>query len=1317
MGPSYVSMDNVERTLGLIQFDGNDFSAWKFRFEALLDEKDLLEHMKKPADEELLKKEDWLKNDKKAKSFIIKCVANSHIDYLRDKQFAYQMWEALQEAFERKSSVSRLFMLRKLLNTSYDESEPFNKYFMKFEQAVRDLKNAGRELVEADVVDFLLISLPSSYDNVVSALENLEESKLTLETVKARLLEEEMKRKFKTNRSSHGEEEPENSAFGVNKGGHRKFMKPRKIRCYGCNEYGHKKPDCPKLKSTANAEKNGNEGFNMVILRTINAMSVDTEGSCMFVVDSGCTDHMVNDKSYLVDVRKLANPFHISVADKETKMTVNFAGHMKVSSVLNEKEFTGTINNVLYVPELRYNLLSVSKIESNGGKVLFENGKASIYLGGKLIGEAKRNGSLYWFPVVPNSHHANVSVPENELWHRRLGHLSMENVCKLKKLALGLPEKLSSKMEYCECCKVNKITRKPFVGTRIRASRPLERVHSDICGHINPPTYNGYRYFVTFTDEFTHLCVVYLLRKKSELFDKFKEYHAMATAHFNLCMGELRVDNGGEYLSGKMKEFCREKGVILNPTTPYTPENNGISERMNRTLVEKARSMLSDAKLPKHLWGEAVLTAVYLTNRSTTKALPNATPYEMWHGRKPELSKLRIFGSPAVMHIPKEKRQKLDQTGTPAVLVGYGMNGYRLWRSDLQKVVTSRDVFVNEQKHAVVLEEETDVMNEPLQDYSKPIETDDEESDNEHDTGVSNEDKDETIIPKENTLDTPDPNSSIYETPQAPSSDDRPKRNVQPPRYLDDYELYIATALSVSADIDDVPLNFSDIENRSDKAEWHSSVNEELQSLEKNNTWKLAKLPKGAKLIGTKWVFRRKLSDDGNGYKCRARLVAKGFMQREGVDYTETYAPVARLPTVRLLFALSIQMNFSMIHLDVRTAFLHGNLDEEIYLKAPEGVKVPNGQVLQLLKSLYGLKQSPKCWNTRFHTFMIKIGFTRSKADYCLYWLKDGATTTFVVLYVDDMLICYNDEAAVTKLKSKLFKEFEMKDLGPVKNFMGLQIVKENNQLYISQSSFIDRILAKFGMSDCNPIATPMEAKLKLTKAESNEFTNQPYRELLGSLMYLMIGSRPDICFSLNYLSRFQDKASEHHWNHLKRILRYLKGTKNHQLVYKQHETNPVEVYTDSDFANDPEDCKSTSGFVIKIFGNTVIWSSKKQSLVALSSTEAEYIAACSAVCELLWVLNVLDDLNIKVPRPIPIYEDNSACIMISKNLATKRTRHYKTKLMFLRELSLAKKIELVPISTKDQPADTLTKSLPREPFERFRKVLGLEVGEGVGGQ
>lgn len=323
------------------------------------------------------------------------------------------------------------------------------------------------------------------------------------------------------------------------------------------------------------------------------------------------------------------------------------------------------------------------------------------------------------------------------------------------------------------------------------------------------------------------MSVIYLMKSKSDVMDRFKEFVAMAEAHFGLKVERLRSDNGGEYSSCALKDFCKQRGMILEPTTPYTPELNGVAERLNRKLCEKTRSLLTDAEMPKSLWGEAILTAVYLTNRSPTSAIEHKTPYELWYGEKPDLSKLKVFGSPCVVHVPKEKRSKLDTTGVPAIFVGYGFNGYRCWWPEKWKVISSRDIAVNESRsEGTEVELEDDVadtvpMATVIPGKQRVATVNDE---------ATSEVIEQTITPGKFVTSTPLPRpependtdqSSLYRTGVETPTDTRtrPKRDVkQPARYMD-YEMYYAAALSASAWLDDVPLRYDDTAGRDDEAE------------------------------------------------------------------------------------------------------------------------------------------------------------------------------------------------------------------------------------------------------------------------------------------------------------------------------------------------------------------------------------------------------------------------------------------------------------------------------------------------------------------
>lgn len=339
--------------------------------------------------------------------------------------------------------------------------------------------------------------------------------------------------------------------------------------------------------------------------------------------------------------------------------------------------------------------------------------------------------------------------------------------------------------------------------------------------------------------------------------------------------------------------------------------------------------------------------------------------------------------------------------------------------------------------------------------------------------------------------------------------------------------------------------------------------------------------------------------------------------------------------------------------MDVKTEFLNGYLDEEIYMALPEGFKdnKDTKYVYKLNKSLYGLKQASKCWNEIFHTYITKLGFQRSDNDYCLYInTQSDEGLSYLILYVDDILIASKHLYEVNNIKDNLKKEFDMTDGGELNFFLGIHIKRNHDTLEIDQIQYLKNVLKKFNMEDSHPISTPMEHKLNLVYDKNDEICDKPYKQLIGCLMYAMLGTRPDLCHAVSYFRRYQSHPTEQHWIHLKRVLSYIKGSLNHKLCYKKSINMPqvLSVYVDADWGNDINDCRSTTGYLIKLYGCTISWYSRKQQTVAILSTESEYMAVSDAICEVLWIRSLISFLNLNVSEPTLLYEDNQSCIKFS---------------------------------------------------------------------
>ena len=494
---------------------------------------------------------------------------------------------------------------------------------------------------------------------------------------------------------------------------------------------------------------------------------------------------------------------------------------------------------------------------------------------------------------------------------------------------------------------------------------------------------------------------------------------------------------------------------------------------------------------------------------------------------------------------------------------------------------------------------------------------------------------------------------------------------------------------------------------------WRKAMEEEITSIEKNDTWKLVKAPKSCKPIGVKWVYKLKKNPLGEIVKHKARLVVKGYRQRYGIDYEEVFAPVARFESIRILIALAAQECWSLHHLDVKSAFLNGEIKEEIYVSQPEGY-VKEGKeewVLKLNKALYSLKQEPRAWNAKLDDTLKSIGFVKSKNDQGVYYLNSNQDKVIVGVYVDDLIITGASEAKVKEFKKTMMKIFEMTDLGLLSSYLGIEVHQGKSQITLSQRPYAAHIFESFQMVECNPTNTPMEAQLKLKKEGGGRSVDATlYRSLIESLRYLL-HTRPDMTYSVSILSRYMVNPTSDHWIAAKRVLRYLKGTIDFGLVYVKGVKNlNVIGYSDSDFAGDVEDRKSTSGQIFFLGGLPITWNSLKQKVVALSSCEAEYIAITSAICQGVWIARlVMEVMGVKL-EAVKIMVDNQSAIMLSKTSAHhNRTKHIDTRYHFIRDCIEDGRVIIEHVKTEDQLADILTKSLGRVKFVELSAKIGVK--------
>lgn len=514
-------------------------------------------------------------------------------------------------------------------------------------------------------------------------------------------------------------------------------------------------------------------------------------------------------------------------------------------------------------------------------------------------------------------------------------------------------------------------------------------------------------------------------------------------------------------------------------------------------------------------------------------------------------------------------------------------------------------------------------------------------------------------------------------------------------------------------------------------------MTEEMKSIIKNDTWTLVDRPEGCEVIGSRFVLRNKFNRNGTLERRKARIVARGFSQRPGVDFNQTFAPVARISSIRIVTALAAQHHMKIHHLDVTTAYLNGVLEEQIYMEIPRFSEIvleeiiatekkgkvfdnassmlldlkKGDKVCLLRKALYGLRQAGRRWHVKLGQALKDYGLKPSSADPCVFSVGDGVNALLATIYVDDILIASSDISKIAKLTEYLSSLFQITDFGEVNYCLGIEFRQGENRILMSQEGYINDILSRFGMVESKPVSTPLDCSVKLKKnvgCPTAQEKDLPYRELIGMLMYLSVCTRPDIAYTVSYLSQFNCCYNEIHWKSAKRVLRYLKGTSKVGLCFKRA-NGDLTGFADADWANCLDDRRSYTGYVFTLFDSVVSWESRKQRTTALSSTEAEYMAISDAVKEAIYLRKFIKGLGFELPSTLKIFNDNNGARKLAENpVFHARTKHIDVRHHFIREVldSGILKIEYTP--TEIMPADILTKGLSKPKHEKCIDLLGL---------
>ena len=1269
-------------SMSIVQLNGSNYATWKIQCKMALKKDNLWGIVDgtetEPAEDNAGYSKYVVRKDK-ALAIIVLAVDTTLLYLLGDPDDPKAVWDQLSNQFQKKTWANKLALRRKLYSMRLAEGQSVDEHIKVMTEIFNELSVIGDPLSEEDQVIHLLAGLPDSFNMLVTALEALA-TVPNMETVIERLRHEERKM---SDKSGGGQEQ---ALFSTREG--------KGPRCYFCNKYGHIKRRCPKLQKSEAHRKSSKPGKpykaaykaslkqddssdENVTFIAQHALSTSL-GVGGWIVDSGATTHMCNDKALFEELRNTES-MRVTLGDGHV-LEATGVGNVKLNMKLSDtKTKLCTLLEVLYVPGLAYNLLSVSKASEAGMTAVFSNSGCHIKTdNGKVIAAGSRAGSLYCLDYISSAKvYATASSKQSkeDSWHQRYGHLGEYALKKLatENLVDGLTYDPSKKLSFCEPCAEakNHRTKFPKAGGK-RSEEILGLIHSDVCGKVDTKSLGGAQYFLTFIDDKSRYTWVYFLSSKDQVYDKFQEWKAKVEKSTGQKVKVLRTDNGGEYTSRRFEKYLKDEGIRHEVTIPKTPEQNGVSERMNRTLVEMTRSMLHGS--PRTFWAEALSTAVYLRNRSPTIAVHGMTPYEAYTGEKPDVAGLKSFGCTCYAHIPKDERKKLDSKSRKCIFLGYGdcVKGYRLYDISRSKVIHSRDVIFNECKFDEI-PTSSDVENEFLQ---------------------------VPVVENDPVIDQEEP---VMENDAARNQVNELRRSERETKAPERYGEWVNIAQD--------PRNYQEAMSK-DKSKWQKAMETEFCSLQKHAVWDLVSLPEGRKVVGSKWVYKTKTSPEGRIERYKARLVAQGFSQKYGFDYDETFCPVVRAESVRTVIALAAKKNLMLHQMDVATAFLNGTLEEEVYMEQPEGF-IKHGEenlVCKLKKSLYGLKQSPRCWNTALDLHLKSLNLKQSSADPCVY-TSAGGETVIVAVYVDDIFIATETKQKMLEIKKLIAQKFEVKDLGELKSFLGVQVKVMPDEICIGQCGYTLRILEKFGMSDAKPVSTPMDVTQKLYSVSSSSPVDKLlYQSAVGSLLYLSNWTRPDITYAVNTVAKFSSNPTQAHWTAIKRIMRYLKGTSGFGIRYVKASKQSILGYCDADWAGDADDRKSTSGYVFVLAGAPISWRSKKQTCVALSTAEAEYIALASAAQEAVWLRELINELDGPLTEPTVVFDDSQCAIAMTKNPQFHgRAKHIEIKYHYIRGEVEKGTINLSYCPTQNMMADILTKGLSKEKHCGFRQVMNIE--------
>ncbi|KAK1430107.1 hypothetical protein QVD17_12618 [Tagetes erecta] len=1273
-------------------------------------------------------------------------------------------WKALENIFQDNRNTRAIYLQHKFSNLKISDFPNVSAYCQSLKMISDQLTNVGAPVTNNTLVLQLISGLNGEYDGIAMLLQQRDPLPDFYEARSKLIMEETRKSNQVTTKDTalaattdHRDQQQRQSAPQVQQ--QQSWASPPcPYPTTGQAPSWQPNPGPGLLGPRPNQVHYANSG-NYVptdLDQAFHAMTL-TPPDQQWYADTGASSHMTNSGGNFSSYFNNGSKSNIIVGNGH-KIPIVGIGTQKLPPPLPPL----TLSHVLHAPHLIKNLLSVRRLTTdNNISIEFDPFGFDVkdLKTRKPIVRCDSTGDLYPFTfssTTSTTAPSAFAAISQDLWHSRLGHPGSSILHALNKV---LPLQKHKHASFCSSCVLGKHIKLPFHDSNFVSSLPFDIIHSDVW--TSPvPTFNGHKYYVLFLDDKTNFLWTYPMCHKSQVFEIFKEFHTFVQTQFNMPIKTFQCDNGREYNNNMFHTFFKTHGIQFRFSCPHTSSQNGKSERKIRSINNIIRTLLAHSSVPPKFWNHALQTATYLLNILPSKLLQNKSPTQLLYHKQPDYCHLRVFGCLCYPLTPSISINKLQPRSFPCLFLGYPSNhrGYKCYDLSTRKIILSRHVLFDERTfplantsspkpsydflstgpHPSIWQHLAPATTTPpppspppatrfghtYQRRPKPTPKQPNSYTNQPPSQPSSDTHQPPSQPTSNTNQQPTSNTHQPPSPPTSSTNQQPQPSAptqtpscQPPpattRTMTTRTMSGAVTtktyhgLTAHPKLSPIPKTLIDAIRCPD---WKRAMNDEFGALINNKTWRLVPRHSDMNITRCMWLFKHK--HNANGFeRYKARLVCDGRSQQVGIDCGETFSPVVKPATIRTVLSIALSHSWSIHQLDVKNAFLHGNLTETVYMHQPPGFRDPQypDHVCLLQRSLYGLKQAPRAWYQRFADYVASIGFSHSQCDHSLFIYRKGQDIAYILLYVDDIILTTSTPQLHHKIMTLLSHEFAMKDLGPLTYFLGIAVTRHNNTLILSQQKYAKEIIERAGMSSCKPVATPVDTNTKLGASVGDLFENVTlYRQLAGALQYLTF-TRPDISYAVQQICIHMHAPRTSHFNALKRILRYLQGTIDFGLTLTKFGISSLLAYTDADWGGCPDTRRSTSGYCVYMGDNLLSWSSKRQSTLSRSSAEAEYRGVANVVSEVSWLRNLLLELHHPPSHATLVYCDNVSAIYLSGNpVQHQRTKHIEMDIHFVREQVRRGNIRVLHVPSRYQIADIFTKGLPRVLFNDFRSSLNI---------